>query len=94
VKVVGRKHLEEFANLHADVRPQLEAWLNEVEEADWKEPQKIKERFPGASFLSGNRVVFNLKGNKYRLLTKMSFEVQVVLIAKIGTHAEYSKWGL
>ena len=92
--VVGQKRLEEFAASHADVRPRLHAWFHEVEEAQWKSPQDVKLRYPTASFLSDNRVVFNLKGNKYRLVTKVSFDVQVVLIEKIGTHAEYSKWEL
>jgi mRNA interferase HigB len=94
MRVVGRKQLEDFAHLHADIRPQLDAWLKELEEADWRETQKVRDRYTNASFLSGNRVVFNLKGNKYRLLTKMSFEVQVVFVVRIGTHAEYSKWEL
>ena len=52
----------------------------------------MKARFPTASFLADNRIVFNLKGNKYRVETKVSYEINVVLVLRIGTHSEYSKW--
>src|SRR6266849_4635870 len=92
MRVVGRIRLEEFASQHADVRAQLDAWLCEVEEADWKAPSDVKVRFPSASILSDERIVFNLKGNRYRLEVKFSYAVKTVLIKGIGTHAEYSKW--
>ena len=94
MKVVGRKQLNEFAARHADVRSQLSAWFWEVEEADWKTPQDIRMRYPNASLLSDNRVVFNLKGKRYRLLVKVGYDQQLVRIEKVGTHAEYSKWKL
>ncbi len=65
--------------------------LLEVEEAEWNGSADIKARFPSASFLSENRVIFNIKGNKYRIEVKVSYEVKVVLVMWIGTHAEYSK---
>ena len=92
MKVVGRKHLDNFSRRHADVRSQIDAWLCEVEEAQWLTPNDIKVRFADASFFADNRVVFNLKGNKYRLDTKVTYKNQVVLIIRIGTHAEYDKW--
>lgn len=92
MKVVGRAHLEEFTRHHADVRSQVEAWLCEAEEAQWRSPQDIKERYAHASFLADNRVVFNLKGNKYRLDTKVSYKNQLVSIQRVGTHADYETW--
>ena|SRR2546422_11515100 len=92
MRVVGRIRLEEFASQHADVRAQLGAWLCEVEEADWQAPTDVRVRFPSASILSDDRVIFNLKGNRYRLEVKVSYEVKMVLVTRIGTHAEYSKW--
>ena len=92
--MVGRERLEKFAGKHADARPQIDAWLCEVEEAKWRTTNDIKAQFPSASLLPENRVVFNLKGNKYRLDTKVGCEGQVVLVMRIGTHAEYSKWSL
>ncbi|MEE9168204.1 MAG: type II toxin-antitoxin system HigB family toxin [bacterium] len=92
MKVVGREILEKYCLRHADLRESTNAWLCEAEEAQWQTPLDIKRRFVNASFLADNRVVFNLKGNKYRLDTKVSFKNQVVLIKRIGTHAEYNSW--
>jgi len=92
MKVVGREQLEECARKHADVRGQIDAWLSEVEDAEWQTTSDIKRRYSHASFLANRRVIFNLKGNKYRLDTKVSFKNQVVLIVRVGTHEEYSTW--
>jgi mRNA interferase HigB len=92
MRLVGKELLAEFAKQHADIRGPLNAWIFEVEEANWRGPADIKARYPNASFLSDNRVIFNIKGNTYRIETKVSYEVTVVLIKRIGTHAEYSNW--
>lgn len=92
MKVIGRDELEKYARKHADVRSHVDAWLSEVEEAEWHTPTDIKRRYVHASFLANRRVIFNLKGNRYRLDTKVSFKNQVVLIVRIGTHEEYSTW--
>jgi mRNA interferase HigB len=92
MKVVGRKSLDDFVVRHSDMRSQADAWLCEVEEAEWQSPQDVKARYAHASFLSDSRVIFNLKGNKYRLEAKVSYATRIVLIVRIGTHAEYSKW--
>ena len=90
--VVGRVALDDFCRKHADVASQLASWIYEVQEATWKSPGDIKLRFPHASIMAGNAVIFNIKGNRYRLETKINYNAQVVLIKRIGTNAEYSKW--
>lgn len=92
MRLVGKEVLREFARRHADIRGPLTAWILEVEEAIWTGSADIKARYPSASFLSENRVIFNIKGNTYRIETKVSYEITVVLVKRIGTHAEYSKW--
>jgi mRNA interferase HigB len=92
MKLLGKKLLDDFARLHADVRSQIDAWIAEVEEATWQGPMDIKARFRSASFLADNRVVFNLKGNRYRLDTKVNYKNQIVLVMRIGTHAQYDTW--
>jgi mRNA interferase HigB len=92
MRLVGKEILAQFAKEHADIRGPLNAWVVEVEEATWTGPADIKARYPNASFLSDNRVIFNIKGNTYRVDTKVSYEITVVLVKRIGTHAEYSKW--
>ncbi len=92
MKVVGRRALEDFKRRHADARSHVDAWLCEVEQAEWRSSHNIRARYATASFLADNRVVFNLKGNSYRLDVKVSYENQVVLVKRIGTHAEYDNW--
>lgn len=92
MQVVGRPILERFVKVHAEVGPAVDAWLREAMAAMWRTPAEVKARYVSASFLANNRVVFNLKGNKYRLDTKIAYQVGVVLVKRIGTHAEYSRW--
>jgi len=94
MQIVGRKVLHDIMRQHADVRKAVEAWMCEVEDAEWKSPQDIKERYPSASVLSDNRVIFNVKGNRYRIEVKISYRNKVLLIKRAGTHAEYSRWKL
>lgn len=60
--------------------------------ATWRTPVEVKARYVSASFLAGNRVVFNLKGNKYRLDTQIAYQIGVLIVKRIGTHAEYNRW--
>lgn len=92
MRVVGRPTLERFVETHAEVGPAVDAWLREATAATWRTPGDIKARYVSASFLAGNRVVFNLKGNKYRLDTKIAYQTGVVFVKRIGTHAEYDRW--
>jgi mRNA interferase HigB len=94
MRLLGKPKLGDFARRHADIRSPLEAWICELEAAEWRGPADIKARYPTASFLTENRVIFNIKGNKYRVETKVNYEIDVVLVTWIGTHAEYSKRGL
>lgn len=91
MQLLGLPKLEEYKRSHADSRGSLDVWRSEVEEAQWGEPHDIKGRFPSASFLAGNRVIFNIKGNTYRLVVKVKYQNGIVLIEWIGTHAEYDK---
>ena len=94
MKVVGKKGLDDFKRRHADARSHVDAWISEAEEAEWESPHDIKERYATASFLPNNGVVFNLKGNSYRLYVKVIYVSKVVRIKRIGTHAEYDNWKL
>lgn len=94
MNVIGKRILSKFSARHADVRGQLSAWLCEAEEAEWKRSQDITRKYANASFLADNTVVFKIKGNDYRLVTKVNYKNQIVIIKRIGTHAEYSRWRL
>lgn len=90
--VIGKKILSEFAAKHADSRSAIAAWIAEVEEAYWKGPQDVKARYATASVTGDGRVVFNIKGNHCRLDVQISYATKVVLVKRIGTHAEYDTW--
>ncbi|HQS51845.1 MAG TPA: type II toxin-antitoxin system HigB family toxin, partial [Daejeonella sp.] len=66
-------------------------WFRETSNIEWESPGDLKSEYPSASFLHDNRVVFNIKGNKYRLIVRINYDYQMVWIRFIGTHAEYDK---
>jgi mRNA interferase HigB len=91
VRIISKKRLREFWQRHADAEAPLLAWHREVEKADWDTPAKVKERYPNASILGDNRVVFNIKGNSYRLVVKVNYTGRIVYVRFGGTHAEYDR---
>jgi mRNA interferase HigB len=91
VRIVALKTLKSFWEEHPDAESPLRAWYTEARRADWRNPQDIKAAYRTASILRNNRVVFNVKGNTYRLVVAVKYEFQVVYIRFIGTHAEYDK---
>ena len=91
MRVVSRQTLTQFWKNHTDVEESLTAWHKEAEDALWQSPQDIRASYSSADFLPGNRVVFNIKGNHYRLVVKIHYNTGVVFIRFIGTHAEYGR---
>jgi mRNA interferase HigB len=91
VRVIAKKILREFWEAHTDCEEQLKSWYQEASNAVWLDTNQIKLEYPSASILPGNRVVFNIKGNHYRLIVKINYDYQMIWIRFIGTHAEYDK---
>lgn len=91
MRIVGRKKLDDFAGAHADARSWIENWIADTEAARWRTPQDIKSFYASASFLAGNVVIFNAKGNRYRLEVQVAYNIGVVVVRWMGTHAEYTK---
>jgi mRNA interferase HigB len=89
VRVFNRSTVKAFADAHADAREPLFAWFAELEGAAWGGPTDVKTRYPSASILGGDRVVFNIKGNKYRVVVAVKYDFFSVYIRFIGTHAAY-----
>ena len=89
--VISQKKLRDYYNKHKEIKSQLETWYHEAKNAEWKNPQEVKKKYGSASIIGGNKVVFNIKGNKYRLLTKINYQMKIVYIKFIGTHKEYDK---
>lgn len=91
MQLIGLPKLEAFKKRHATARASLDAWRTEVERASWRGPQDIKDHHVTASFLADNKVIFNIKGNSFRLVVKVRYENNLVLIEWVGTHAEYDR---
>jgi mRNA interferase HigB len=91
LRVIAKKILRDFWEIHADCEQQLKSWFQETSKAEWTNPNQIKLEYPSASILNDNRIVFNIKGNNYRLIVRINFDYQMVWIRFIGTHAEYDK---
>ncbi len=89
--LVGQDKIDAFVNRNAQARKPTQAWVAEVKHAQWKTSQDIKNRYRSADFLKNNRVIFNVKGNSYRLVAKVAYQTGIVLVEWIGTHAEYDK---
>lgn len=91
MRIVGREKLAEFCSAHGEARKWISHWLGEVEAAAWENPQAIKDRFPAASFLADNAVIFNVKGNSFRLEVVVAYQTGVIQIIWVGTHAQYDR---
>lgn len=92
MQIVGKDKLAVFKSEHPEARSQVEAWEDDVENADWKTPHDLKNRYPKASLPGNQRVIFNICWNKYRLLVKVAYNTGIVLVIAVGTHKEYESW--
>lgn len=91
MRVISRQKLVQCWVKHPDSEAALTVWFKEAEHANWNSPPDIKARYRSADFLADNRVVFNIKGNDYRLIVQIHYNTGTVYIRFVGTHAEYSK---
>ncbi len=91
--VIARPPLIEFYERPGcrDAKKPLDVWWHEAKKAEWSSPADIKEHYRNASILKDNRVVFNIGGNKYRLVVRINYSYKVVYIRFIGTHKEYDR---
>ena len=90
MRVIKRGALERFWQVHPDARASLESWYAVVRQAKWKTPAQLKQVYRNAD-LVGRRTVFNIAGNKYRLIARVNYQTQRVFVLHIMTHAEYDK---
>ena len=91
MRIISRKTLKEFWEKHPDAKQPLLAWHADVKHAIWRFPSDIKKDYPHASFLANNRVVFNIKGNTYRLVAAVQYDFAIVYIRFVGTHRQYDR---
>lgn len=91
MRIISRKALRLFWEAHPDARQGLQAWYGDVQRAHWNSPADIKESYRNASIVANNRVVFNIKGNRYRLVVAVQYRFRIVYIRFVGTHQDYDK---
>jgi mRNA interferase HigB len=91
MRIFNKSAIELYARRYAPARHSLRAWYAEAVEADWLTPEHIKAQFPKASFIANNRVVFEMTGNRYRLIVSMNYKFRAGYIKFFGTHAEYDR---
>ncbi|MDR1425115.1 MAG: type II toxin-antitoxin system HigB family toxin [Azoarcus sp.] len=91
MRVIVVRTLRQFWEEHPDAELPLRSWLDEVRGAQWKQPADIKAQYRSASILKGNRVVFNIKGNDYRLIVAVAFVAGILYVKFVGSHEDYDR---
>ncbi len=89
MRVISKAILVEFWRKHPASKQALQTWFEDASHSQWKTPQGIKLRYASASFVGANRVVFNIKGNDYRLVVAVAYRFEALYIKFVGTHAQY-----
>lgn len=93
MRIIAFRTLSEFFEKpeYADSEASLRSWYHEAKIADWKSPNDLKQQYKSASIIGDGRVVFNIKGNTYRLLVAIDYEFQTIFIRFVGTHKQYDQ---
>ncbi len=89
MRVIAVSTLRAFCERYPDAEQPLKAWYEEATSASWSQPADIKVQYRSASVLKNRRVVFNIKGNDYRLIVAIAYKLQIVYVKFVGTHKEY-----
>ena len=92
MRIIGRELIDNFIKKHPDSRAWLQAWLAEARTGEWQSPQDIKARYSSASIVDEKKIIFNVKGNTYRMEVRITYKNKIILIKRLGTHAEYDRW--
>lgn len=89
MRVIAIRSLRDFWEIHPEAEVPLKAWLGEARAAHWQTPADIKARYANASILKSRRVVFNIRGNDYRLIAAVAYQFGAIYIKFVGTHKQY-----
>ena len=90
-RIFAKSTLREYWEKHPETEQYLKTWYDTAMNSDWRTPNEVKQTYVNASILKDSRIVFNIKGNSYRLVVKFNFDKQWIFIRFIGTHIEYDK---
>jgi mRNA interferase HigB len=91
VRIISKRALREFWERHSESEQTLLSWYREVEKADWTTPAHVMERYPNASIVGPDRVVFRIRNNEYRIVVRIFYPGRMLYIRFVGTHREYDR---
>ena len=91
MRIISRKTLISYWEKHPDSEQSLKSWFDEAQNAKWNSANELKQLYRNASIITKKRVVFNIKGNHYRLIVDIEYKLGIIFIVWIGTHKEYDK---
>lgn len=91
MRIISKKIFREFWEIHADAEQPLKAWHAKAKSAEWRTSSDIKNDYRNASFVANNRVIFNIKGNTYRLVVAINYDFGIIYIRFVGSHKDYDK---
>lgn len=91
MRIIARRTLREFFDRQPKAKPGLEAWYAEAKHAKWKSPTDVLSQFPKARIVGKDRVLFNILGNRYRLVVRVNYAAGIVFVRFVGTHKEYDR---
>ncbi len=91
MRVISKRTLKEFWGKHRDCEQKLLSWYKAAKQANWKSFDEVKQQFVTCKIVGEDRIIFKIRGNRYKLVVKITFVNQIILIRFIGTHEEYDK---
>ena len=91
MRIIARRTLRDYWERYPQAEQPLKAWFREAASANWAGPEDVKRRYRHASILKGNRVIFNIAGNRYRLVMQINYDFRIIYIRFVGSHGDYDK---
>jgi len=91
MRIIALRALRDFWQQHPNAEQPLRAWYHDVKQATWRMPADVKNAYRNASLIGNNRIVFNIKGNDYRLVVSVQYQQSIVYIRFVGTHEQYDR---
>jgi len=89
MRIIAVNTIREYWEKYPNTEQSLRAWVQEIEQSNWESPQALKLKYRNASILTGKRVIFNINGNKFRLIVDIEYRLKIIFVVWFGSHAEY-----
>lgn len=91
MRIIATNTIQNYWKDYPECEQALKSWIQEASNAKWRSPQELKKQFKSASILTGKRIIFNINGNRYRLIVDIEFRLQIIFIVWFGDHKEYDQ---